>query len=95
MDLDKFNEWYDNINTNQTLRNRGLYVNSKEAWLKGVEEERERILEIIGTVSIYTRSCIDPATSDTIVLEILTRIYNEMLDNYISTQDFKEFIRKD
>jgi len=95
MVLDKYYEWIDNVNKTIALRNRGLLVNTKEAWENGIKQERERILEIIGTVSLYTRSCIDPATSDTIILEILTRIYNEILDNYISTQDFKEFIRKD
>lgn len=95
MDLDNYDKWIDNVNKTISLRNRGLLVNTKEAWIKGAEEERERILEIIRTVSLYTRSCIDPATSDTIILEILTRIYNEILDNYISTQDFKEYIRND
>lgn len=37
MDLDKYYEWYDCITTTMSLRGRGLSINTKEAWIKGIE----------------------------------------------------------
>lgn len=55
---------------------------------------RNRILEILRTVPLDNKSCIDSSTSDTIVIIVLTRIYNKIFNKNISEQEFKE-LRKD
>ena len=74
MNSKKFQEWLDNVNSTFALRYRGMVVNAEEAWNKGMEEERNRTLEIIKNISLDVKSCIDPATAKTIIIIVLTRI---------------------
>jgi len=68
MDSDRFNKWLDNINSNHDLRNRGMPVNTKEAWNEGMDEGRDKTVEAMKIILLLNRD-IDFATLISEVIE--------------------------
>ena len=51
--MKNYDEWWEEINCTSHLRNRGQSINTREAWKKGAEEEKEKTIDRIAFALFY------------------------------------------